>query len=65
MQSRQPVSIRLQNGDLFSGNLNQNNTSMQDGQYIFANEDKYNGDIFHGMKHGFGVYHYARTGERY
>lgn len=54
--------MRLINGDIFSGNLNPNNSSFKDGQYIFANEDKYSGDFNQGMKHGFGVYHYSRTG---
>lgn len=62
MISKQPVSLRLVNGDIFSGNLNSNNSSFKDGQYIFANEDKYSGDFNQGMKHGFGVYHYSRTG---
>lgn len=40
---KQPISFRLPNGDTFSGNLNSNNTAFQDGQYIYANEDKYSG----------------------
>jgi hypothetical protein len=62
MISKQPVSFRLINGDTFSGNLNSVGSSYQDGQYIFTNEDKYSGEFSQGMKHGHGVYHYARTG---
>jgi hypothetical protein len=43
MISKPIVSLRLLNGDTFTGNLNQANTSFHDGQYLFINEDKYNG----------------------
>lgn len=65
MASKQPVSFRLANGDTFSGNLNFNNQGFQEGQYIYAGEDKYSGEFQQGMKHGFGTYHYAQTGEKY
>jgi hypothetical protein len=65
MISKPMVSFRLINGDTFTGNLNQNNTSFHDGQYLYVNDDKYHGEINNGMKNGFGVYTYARTGEKY
>ena len=58
-------TIRLPNGDAFNGILNPTSTSFQSGTYTFRNGDIYSGDYLHGAKHGFGVYTYATTGEKY
>lgn len=59
-----PPAIQYPNGDRFEGEALTPNALVQ-GIYFYANGDSYKGTFINQMKHGFGVYTYASTGEVY
>lgn len=58
-------TVRLPNGDAFNGTLNSTASNFQSGTYTYRNGDIYAGDFLYGAKHGFGIYTYSSTGEKY